>query len=146
MKLEFNLHTFVAQIILFIILFGVLKNLFFDPILKVLRRRESLTVGKKSDVEKLLAQTQELQDRYDQKLRSLLNELDLKKKAEVTSLTESLQAQVKEAEAKAKKRISEHEILLQTEINSARARVQVLSDEVSRDIVQAISESRVVHA
>lgn len=57
--------TFVGQIVLFILLFLVLKPMLFDPMLKLFEERERRTGGAKDDARQLYADADEKMAQYE---------------------------------------------------------------------------------
>ena len=60
--------TFVGQIVLFTLLFVLLKPMLFDPMLKLFEERERRTAGAKDDAKKMYAEADQIVQQYEVEL------------------------------------------------------------------------------
>ena len=63
--MEFNLSTFVLEIINFLILIWILQRLFYKPVLAVIARRKQHIDKTLAEAQKLQEQAEQLRQRYE---------------------------------------------------------------------------------
>lgn len=91
MQFEFNPVIFGIQGAMFIALIFVLKTLFFDPLVSLLKKREELTSGRREVMDKLRQEVEKNKQAYQNKLtltRKQLLEEKIKTLVEVRERTE----------------------------------------------------------
>ncbi|MGZ8161148.1 MAG: F0F1 ATP synthase subunit delta [Methylobacter sp.] len=119
--MEFNLSTFVFEIINFLILIWILQRLFYKPLLEVIERRKQFIDQSLSDAKNLKQQAEEQCSRYENR-QTLWEE---EKQAAITALHRQL-----EAERKA------HLDRLNADLEQERQRANVLLSKQRRELQQ----------
>ena len=66
--------TIVIQAINFLVLVFVLKKVLWDPLMKHIDRRDGLIAGRKEEIGKLKAESQELREEYSKRIRAARKE------------------------------------------------------------------------
>ncbi|RLC48774.1 MAG: hypothetical protein DRH70_00225 [Candidatus Coatesbacteria bacterium] len=66
--------TIVIQAINFIILFLVLRKVFWKPLMRHLDRRDALISGRKEEIEKLRAESSRMREEYSSRIRAARKE------------------------------------------------------------------------
>ncbi|MGZ8160945.1 MAG: F0F1 ATP synthase subunit B family protein, partial [Methylobacter sp.] len=87
--MEFNLSTFVFEIINFLILIWILQRLFYKPLLEVIERRKQFIDQSLSDAKNLKQQGEEQCSRYENRQKLWEEE----KQAAITALHRQLEAE-----------------------------------------------------
>lgn len=90
--MEFDLFTFIAQIINFVILVVVLKYLLYDRITKVMDERDEKIVSQLKDAEQKKKEAEQNAELHQKKLK----ELDNKREEMLTKMKEEVESQRKE--------------------------------------------------
>jgi F-type H+-transporting ATPase subunit b len=87
--MEFNLSTFVFEIINFLILIWILQRLFYKPLLEVIERRKQIIDQSLNDAKNLKQQAEEQCSRYENRQKLWEEE----KQAAITALHRQLEAE-----------------------------------------------------
>lgn len=130
--------TFVFQIVLFLVLWTVLRRLLFDPHLAVLRDRERRTTGALQDATRLRTAAEEMAEHYRAQLSRAraqsLQEVDrVYQEAE-----EQARALLEAARADAARMTAETREHIRREIEAARQRLATHIPEFSRAITEKL--------
>ena len=144
MKFEFEPTTFIFQFILIVALILILKTLYFDPILKLLKRRESLTSGKKEDAQHLHDKIEELRVDYDMKISEIRQELDKERSGVVSKAKAEAQSLIQKAKDEMKANMAAEEKKLKSEIEKVKKQIPELSTKIAKEVSDAMSSSKVV--
>lgn len=109
MNMEFNLSTFVIEIINFLILIWILQRLFYKPILQVIDKRKQYIDQSLADAKKLHQEAEELRSLYEnrqklwmQEKKAALNALHQQIEAEKNAQMDKLQVELEQERQKAK--------------------------------------------
>ncbi len=133
-------HTLFIQAGIFIAIFFILKALYFEPVLAVLKKRDALTIGKASETDSLVAQTEEMRKDYQERLSRIRSELERHREAELASLRallfEESEGLKKTLEAKAK----EHQEFLSSQVAAERTKFSSLTQELRNEIVGVMTD------
>ncbi|MCS6927220.1 MAG: ATP synthase F0 subunit B [Candidatus Binatia bacterium] len=130
--------TFVFQIVLFLILWTVLRRLLFDPHLVVLRDREQRTTGALQEANRLRAAAEEMAEHYKAQLSRAraqsLQEVD----RTYREAEEQARALLEAARADAARTTAEIRERIRYEIEAARQRLTTHIPEFSRTIAEKL--------
>ena len=122
--MEFNLSTFVLEIINFLVLIWILQRLFYKPVLAVIARRKQHIDQTLAEAQQLQQQAEDLRQRYEnrqsqweQEKRDALSALHRQIDSERKTQMDKLQADLKQERQKAKVTLSrlQQDIQQQTE-------------------------------
>jgi F-type H+-transporting ATPase subunit b len=109
MNMEFNLSTFVIEIINFLILIWILQRLFYKPLLEVIAKRKQHIDQSLADAKKLHQEADELRSLYEnrqklwmQEKKAALNALHQQIEAEKCAQMEKLHVELEQERQKAK--------------------------------------------
>ena len=91
MNMEFNLSTFVLEIINFLILIWILQRLFYKPLLAVIDKRKQHIDQSLADAKKLHQEADELRSLYENRQKFWMQE----KKAALSALHQQIEAEKK---------------------------------------------------
>lgn len=130
--------TFVLQIVLFLVLWTVLRRLLFEPNLAVLRNRAQRTTGAMQEASHLRMAAEEMAERY----KTLLSQTRAQSLQEVEKAYQEAEEQARvlleSARADAARMTAEMRENLHREIATARRRLEAHIPEFSRDIAQKL--------
>jgi F-type H+-transporting ATPase subunit b len=115
--------SFLAQIVLFAILWFGLKKLVFDPVLVVLDERKKRTVSAQAEAERLVSAAEDARSEYDRSL----HEMRLQLAQETGAARNAAQAESQRALAAAR-------TAAQDEISKLRAQVAAQVDEARQGL------------
>jgi F-type H+-transporting ATPase subunit b len=107
--MEFNLSTFVFEILNFLILIWILQRLFYKPLLEVIDKRKQFIDQSLADAKKLHQEADELRSRYEnrqklwmQEKKAALNALHQQIEVEKKAQMDKLQVELEQERQKAK--------------------------------------------
>jgi F-type H+-transporting ATPase subunit b len=116
--------SFLAQLVLFCLLWFGLKRLVFDPVLEVLDERKRRTVAAQAEAERLVSAAELARAEYDRSL----HEMRLEMAQETSAARNAAQEESQRALAKAR-------AAAQDEISQLRSQVSAQVDEARRGLV-----------
>ncbi len=118
--MEFNLSTFVLEIINFLILIWILQRLFYKPLLAVIDKRKQHIDQSLADAKKLHQEADELRSLYEnrqklwmQEKKTALNALHQQIEGEKSSQMEKLHIELEQERHKAKVSLTRQQLELQ---------------------------------
>lgn len=130
--------TFVFQIVLFLVLWTVLRRLLFEPHLAVLHDREQRTTGALQEATRLRAAAEEMAEHYKSQLSRVraqsLQEVD----RTYQEAEEQAQALLEAARADAARTMADLRERIRQEIEAARQRLATHIPEFSRAITEKL--------
>lgn len=145
-ELNPNLTQVFVQLGIYLSLIFILTKLYFQPILALLRKRDSLTSGRVDEAADLKKQTENIRAQYEARMLSLREVLDQERAAALKVAREKTEAKIADAKANVEKKVLAHQKDVQSEYQKLREKLPEMSQEISKEIVSAITGSRVVRA
>lgn len=139
-----NLVVWISQLVIFIALIFILKKLYYEPVLKLLRRRESLTSGKLSEAEELKVKMAELKAGYEKQMSQLRDSFDQERRDALQQIRQQSEKKLSEARTKIEARLQHQRKDLTEEIKKLQALVPEWSEEIMNEITKAMTQSKVV--
>ncbi|MDP1773557.1 MAG: F0F1 ATP synthase subunit delta [Methylobacter sp.] len=128
--MEFNLSTFIFEIINFLILIWILQRLFYKPLLEVIERRKQFIDQSLNDAKNLKQQAEEQCNRYENRQKLWEEE----KQAALTALHRQL-----EAERRA------HLDRLNADLEQERQKANVLLSKQRRELQQQVEKQALLN-
>lgn len=126
------------------VLFFVLKSLYFEPLLALLKKREGLTLGKKSEAENLRLKFEELSSTYNTRMRQAKEAMEARRVDALQKVKSSAEQKIHEAKTKAEKKLWDYQDSLELEAKNLRLKFSGLAMDLKKEIVGAMVSSRVV--
>jgi F-type H+-transporting ATPase subunit b len=145
-ELNPNLFQVLIQLGIYLFLIFVLKTLYFAPILELLKKREALTSGRVEGAAELRKQTETLRAQYDAQIASARDRMDQERHEALMLVKERTEKTIHEAKSGIEKKSANHHREISSEAQKLRLKLPELSADVSKEIVNAITNSRVVRA
>src|SRR5436190_14711594 len=131
----------VPTVLILIVLYFILKSLFFKPLLAVMAEREKRTVGAQKAAEAAQAAAAEKVKQYQEALKQARGKVYAEQEAARKKLLDERAAQLKDARSKAAVEVGTAKERVATELAGARREVESsvaqLSAEIARRILQA---------
>ena len=143
--MEINIVILIIQVVIYISLIFILKKLYFDPILRLLTRRDAETLGREEQTLKFKTETGDLRKQYDGEMNRAIESMHQQRLEALKVVREKIEAKHAEAKLSAEKNLSKHRIDLDQEIGRIRAYLSEKVLEVSKEIVSAALHSRLIH-
>ena len=136
----------VPTAVILLLLYFVLRGLFFKPLLKVMAEREARTVGAQKEAEAAQAAAAEKIKQYQDALRTARAQVYSEQEAVRQKLLDARAARLKEAHTAAFAEVSAAKDRISAEMSTARkeldSTIGQLSAEIARRILQPINPSR----
>ncbi len=142
--MELNFFTLSVQFAIYLFIIFILKVLYFDPVMALLRRRDALTVGRNKESEDLAAQIEELQFAYEERIESLRKELDVQRVGAIQKSRDLAEKKIQTAKSSVEQKLNRAMQELNLEVGSVHARLPQASADVAQEIVSAVMGARVV--
>lgn len=144
--MDVNWKILLIQLGIFVYCLLALHYLIFSPLMKILKRRDEMTVGKASAAEDLDAKLNTMKAQYDSQIADLRDALESSRHETLKKNRELSDAKVKQAKSRVDRQISEKRTLIEQEADRVRSKIPQLSDDLAQDILQSITNSRVVRS
>ena len=113
-----------VQFIIFVVCYGVLKRMLFDPYFAAFDVRSARTVGTTEQAEKFSGETRELEKEYARRAQDANDQFRVAFEAARRDATAEYDRVVNEARARAKARVDETTARVQRELDAARGQIQ----------------------
>lgn len=136
--MEFN-QTLFVQAGIFIAIFFILKALYFEPVLELLKRRDAATTGKTEEANQMLVQIESMKKDYNDRLHRVRLDLEKNRETRLASLRADLSKDLEQLKAKIDEGSKAHQTLLDGETNAARLRFSALAADLKKEIVDSVT-------
>ncbi len=143
MEINPNFTIFI-QAGIYLAIFFILKTLYFRPILELLKKREQLTQGRRTESGELEAQLAAIKATYDSQLKEVREKLEVERLQSIQKVRTAAEDRISQAKSKSEKAQTEHSDALDREAKSVRGKFSVLSGDIKKEIVSSMVSSRVV--
>jgi len=131
----------VPTVLIILLFYIILRELFFKPLLAVMAERDARTVGAQKAAEAAQAAAAEKINQYQNALRQARGQVYAEQEAARKKLLDERAAQIKDARVKAAAEVSAAKARVAAELAAARREVEAsvvqLSAEIARRILQA---------
>lgn len=142
--MELNFTLFL-QAGIYLAAFFILKHLYFKPILAALKRREQLTTGRAHESDELVLRLGDLKASYESKIREVKIDLENKRQEALKKVRDNSEDQIRRAKEISEKNQSNHLENLERESKLIRSKFAALSSDLRKEIISAMTASRVVN-
>ena len=136
--MEFNQTLFIQAGIFIAILF-ILKTLYFEPILELLRRRAAATTGRVEEADQMIAQMEAMKRDYNDRLYRVRSELEKNRETQLASLRDELTQDLERLKAKMDEGAKTHLEILDREVKTAHGRFPALAQELKKEMIESIT-------
>jgi F-type H+-transporting ATPase subunit b len=131
----------VPIVVILLIFYGILKVLFFQPLLKVIAEREARTIGAQKAAEEAQKAAAEKTQQYQDAIKQARSQVYAEQEAARKKAMDERAGQLKEARAQAAKEVSAAKTRIEQETASAKNEIQgsatALAALVARRVLQA---------
>lgn len=136
----------VPTILILLIFYGILRVLFFQPLLKVMAERDTRTIGAQKAAEDAQSAAANKVKQYQEALKQARAQVYMEQEAARKKLLDERTAQLKDARAKATTEVTAAKERIARELAAARKDVEgtvgQLAAEIAQRILQAPSRPR----
>ena len=131
----------VPTALIILVFYGILRVLFFQPLLKVMAERDARTIGARKAAESAQAAANEKVKQYQDALRAARAKLYAEQEAARKTLLDARAAKLKDARAKAAVQVGQAKEIVAKELTAAlhevEATVPQLAAEIANRLLQA---------
>ncbi|PIR22110.1 MAG: hypothetical protein COV44_10070 [Deltaproteobacteria bacterium CG11_big_fil_rev_8_21_14_0_20_45_16] len=142
--MNFSPILILIHLAIYLGLIVVLKKLYFDPVLKLLRRREALTLGRQQSSVEMLQEIAQLKSRYAHEMESIKSELDVQRQRAMKQLQDEAAKATHDVKRENKEKFSQHQEALNEQLETLRRTLPDLGSKLGDDIIEAIINTRMV--
>jgi len=140
--MEFN-STLFMQAGIYLVLFFVLKKLYFEPLLALLSKREAMTTGKVDETEKLSKKTEELRQSYLKKIQDFRFQINQEKETRLQKIRSDIASRIFESQKSMNENQDRHHVALDEEVRSVMTRFPAISDGLKDEIIKVMGSPRI---
>jgi F0F1-type ATP synthase membrane subunit b/b' len=130
----------VPTAILVFLFYFLLRWLFFQPLLQVMKKREALIEGSRKESESLTAAVEEKQRAYREGLRKARTEIFAEQEAARRVVLDERSQVIREARGRAGQEVQVAKARLADEIEAARKALDASGQELAEEIARAVVE------
>lgn len=131
--------SFLAQIVLFAVLWFGLKQLVFDPVLAVLDERRQRTVAAQAEAERLVSAAEGARADYDRALQEMRVELAQESSAARNAAQEESQRALASARAVAQEEISLLRAQVSAQVDAARHGLAAQAEAIAGQMLDRVA-------
>ena len=137
-RIDFDLTTVLAQMVLFCTLMLVLKPLLFDPVMRVLEERERRTDGTRAEARRLQEEAGELLQEYEQAL-DRVREVASQERDRLRTETSQLEGEIlATAHANAARVVAEGRQRIQQELTWLQSELERESERIASHMAASV--------
>lgn len=142
--MDISIEHIGIQLVLFLLLWFVLRELYFKPLLKLIHRREELTVGKEKEASDWTDKIDALQAEYQTQIQETKDKLENERLQLMTQVQTDTKKKVSEAQLKSASELKSLTEKLSEDITNLKNDLPRVADEISKEIVKSVTTSKVV--
>jgi len=131
-------YTLLVQIVLFIALWLVLKQLWFDPALRVIRERGARSEGSVKEARAIQAEAERLRAEHAAALDQAKGEAQSQMHEMLRHAESEQQRLIAEARDEAQRTLTEVRARIEEEVTKARAELRDSAGEIARIVAQRV--------
>ena len=143
MEIDFTLFI---QAGIYLALFFILKALYFEPLLALLKKRGGLTAGKMTKAAELSKKIEELSAQYEASMRQAKENMETHRQGVLQKTRATAEERIHDTKTKLEKKLQDYQTSLERDAQHLRAKLPALTAELKKEIMDAILNSRVVRA
>jgi len=142
--MNFSPILILIHLAIYLGLIVVLKKLYFDPVLKLLRRREALTLGRQQSSAEMLQEIAQLKSRYARETESIKLELDTNRQKAMKNLQDQAAKTTHDVKRENEEKFARYQEMLNEQLENVRKTLPDLGSKLGDDIIDAIVNTRMV--
>lgn len=144
MKLDPDLTKIAEHAGLYILLLIVLKYLYVDPVVRLLKKRDALTWGRGEQSKEMQEKLEAMRAEYKSKILAVRSDLEEVRKDKVLSLRAEAEKKIEQAKNENAGKLNKLRAELDEEIKSLRDQIPEYSVGIRKQIVESVLEGKVV--
>ncbi len=144
MELKLDWINLVMHLGLYVAVLLIMKFLYVDPVLRLLRKRDQLTEGRAKSSTELLNKAQEMRATYEARVAEVKSELEAKRTQAIRSVQKEADERLKRAQKEIELRLQANQGRLQATAEDLRKQIPVFGDSLGRDMAEAVMGGKVV--
>ena len=142
MELEFDL--ILAHLVIFLIVLWACKKLYVEPILKLLKKREALTSGRKDTTQDLHESMQKMKQEYAQSWESAKESFEQKRETQLKELRDQQTRRISALKRDLENKLVERQSVLEKELHSLESKIPMIAGDLAKEIEMSLMKAKVV--
>lgn len=144
MDLSIDLKSIVVHLSVYLAVLVLMKFLYVDPVLRLLKKRDSLTEGRLTSSADKQAKIIEFKQQYERSVSSLKSELEAKRVSELRSLQQEMDELTKRTQKEMNAKIQSNHAQLESNLAELRKQLNIMGDKLGIEMAEAVTSGRVV--
>ena len=142
MDLSFDLKSVIVHLVVYLTVLVLMKFLYIDPVLRLLRKRDSLTEGRLSSSADKQTKIIEFRQQYDRAVSSLKSELEFRRISELRALQHEMDELTKRTLKELNSKTQNNHTLLEKNLADLRKQLNNLGDNLGIEMSEAVTGGR----
>lgn len=142
MDLSFDLKSVIVHLAVYLTVLVLMKFLYIDPVLRLLRKRDSLTEGRLSSLADKQTKIIEFRQQYDRAVSSLKSELEFRRISELRALQHEMDELTKRTLKELNSKTQNNHTLLEKNLADLRKQLNNLGDNLGIEMAEAVTGGR----
>ncbi len=142
--MEVNFFILGIQLGIYVSLIIVLKVLYFDPALKLLKRRSELTDGRVQEAHSLQNKILDLRNEYESRMSEVRHALHIERTKTLSRIREVTDKKISETRLNMEDQLNSQRRKIETELSKIQDRLPEWSAQIAKEITNAVLTSKVV--
>lgn len=142
MELEFDL--ILAHLVIFLIVLWACKKLYVEPILKLLKKREALTSGRKDTTQDLHESMQKMKQEYAKSWESAKESFEKKRETQLKELRDQQTKRISTLKRDLENKLLERQTVLEKELHSLESKIPMIAGDLAKEIEMSLMKAKVV--
>jgi len=144
MDLSFDWKSIVVHLAVYLTVLVLMKFLYVDPVLRLLKKRDSLTEGRLSSSADKQAKILEFKQQYEKSVSSLKTELEARRLSELRTLQHEMDELTKRTQKEMNAKIQTNHQQLESNLADLRKQLNIMGDKLGIEMAEAVTSGRVV--
>lgn len=142
MELKFDL--ILAHLVIFLIVLWACKKLYVEPIIKLLKKREALTSGRKDTTQDLHESLQKMKEEYSQTWDSAKESFEQKREKQLKELRDQQLKKISTVKKDLENKLSEKHLILEKDLQSLESKIPMIAGDLAKEIEMSLMKAKVV--
>ncbi len=144
MDLSFDWKSIVVHLAVYLTVLVLMKFLYVDPVLRLLKKRDSLTEGRLNSSAEKQAKILEFRQQYEKSVSSLKSELEAKRLSELRSLQHEMDELTKKTQKEMSAKVQANHAQLDGNLVELRKQLNSMGEKLGIEMAEAVTSGRVV--
>lgn len=144
--MDIQWQVLVLHLVIYIGVMLILNQVYFKPVLQLLRKRDALTTGRKESSQELLNKMEDLKSKYAAEMNAVKTEVDQKKHAALKEVRDEAAKKIEDVKLSMDAKIKEHQEKINAETEVVRQKLPDIGSKLGDEMIEAIMTAKVSRA